>query len=64
MILEDQLNQENFNYTAYYIVDDATISRYQLMSADRLMIFLLLKGEDWRSHNGKSFQYLDGCLVE
>ena len=51
-------------YIAKYIVEDATISGYQLMSVDRLMIFLLLQGEDWRSHKCKSFQYIQGCWQE
>ena len=57
-------NVRKILFIAKYMVDDAVISGYQLMSIDRLMVFLLLNGEDWRSHSCKAFQYFDGCWEE
>ena len=51
-------------YVAYYVVDVANISGYQLLSNDRLIIFLLLDGKNWRSHSYKPFHYIDGCWEE
>ena len=57
-------NLQKILYIAKYIVEDATISGFQLMSGDRLQIFLLLSGENWRSHKCKAFQYVEGCWQE
>ena len=34
------------------------------MSIDRLMVFLLLNGKNWRCHIWKAFKFEDGCWQE
>ena len=44
-------SERKLMYITKYLVDASDISGYQLLSRDRLMIFLMLDGQNWRSHS-------------
>ena len=47
--------------TVKYLVTSAVFSGYALEGEERLTIFNLLCGHNWRSHEKKLSRYIDGC---
>ena len=46
-----------------YLIEENTISgsTYELLRSDNLMIFLIIHGGNWRSHDGQLFNYMNGA---
>ena len=40
-----------------YLVECNTINGYKLLNENKLIIFLLMHGLNWRAHNGNLYQY-------